>query len=234
MGTFLALVPFSFLSCCGFWRVQRRHNSILREPFLPAGKCILSLTDLALPFCPTPGLGFLSRNPLVPCQQPRGEHRRHLRNREGERAGSLVPQGLGLGLLHVLLPQSCLWLLPPQSSELSLPVRLSHPSPLPCHLHSLQQVAPTTLGSEEATLWDPLFTSGIALPHACLPARSLESLWKEGHGNCSGPKLAVLSQNSNVLPGSPEARGGKTIPGSQGQVEECVGPGGIALLQELS
>lgn len=30
---------------------------------------------------------------------------------------------------------------------------------------------------------------------------------------------------SNSLPGSHEAEGGKTIPGSQGQVEECVEPG---------
>lgn len=43
----------------------------------------VALNDLALPFCPTPGLSFLSRYPLVPSQQPTGEDRRQLRNGEG-------------------------------------------------------------------------------------------------------------------------------------------------------
>lgn len=44
-------------------------------------------------------------------------------------------------------------------------------------------------------------------------------------GTAWAPSWLPFPRASNLLPGSHEAVGGKTIPGSQGQVEERVEPG---------
>lgn len=73
-------------------------------------------------------------------------------------------------------------------------------------------------------VWEPCLPAWIALAHPFHPEEHGVAAEK-GMGTARALSWLHVLRASNSLPGSHGAKGRKTIPGPQGQVEECVEPG---------